>query len=339
MTLTQLRYLIAVVDAGLNISRAAERVHTTQPGISKQLRLLEDELGIQLFSRRGKNLEQLTDAGREVVRRARIIALEESNIQALAANHRHADSGELRISSSHTQARFVLPSAVARLRRNYPAVGVHLLPADERNLLEWVGRGEVDLSIVSAVRMPEGGVAVPAFRWQRRLVVPRSHPLARLERPPSIADLAAWPLVTYESALRPESSLRQAFHRAGHLPTLACTALDADLIKTYVREGLGAGILAEMAVQADDLRDLAVIPLNGLLPECITWIVLRRDQVLCDFALDFISGVAPRVDSRDVGRALAGEPVQWGDVPTWSELAQSPPRGQRSQGTLGRVLG
>src|SRR5690242_18396586 len=199
MTLTQLRYLIAIVDAGLNISRAAERVHATQPGISKQIRLLEDELGLQLFTRRGKNLEHLTGAGQEVVRRARLMVLEEANILALAANHRNQDSGELRISSSHTQARFVLPSAVARLRQLYPSVAVHLLPADEKNLLEWVGRGEVDLSIVSAVGTPQGCVAVPAFQWQRVLVVPRKHPLAALKRSPTIADLAACPLVTYES--------------------------------------------------------------------------------------------------------------------------------------------
>ncbi|WNG18722.1 LysR substrate-binding domain-containing protein [Cystobacter fuscus] len=320
MTLTQLRYLIAIVDAGLNISRAAERVHATQPGISKQIRLLEDELGLQLFARRGKNLEHLTDAGQEVVRRARLMVLEEANILALAANHRDQNSGELRISSSHTQARFVLPSAVARLRQSYPSVAVHLLPADEKNLLEWVGRGEVDLSIVSAVGTPQGCVAVPAFRWQRVLVVPRSHPLARLKRPPTIAALAAWPLVTYESALRPESSLRQAFQLAGHAPTLACTALDADLIKTYVRAGLGVGILAEMAVLADDARDLKVISIEGLLPVCTTWIVLRRDQVLCNFAMDFIAGLAPRVDPLDVRRALAGEEVDWGAVPSWSEF-------------------
>lgn len=319
MTLTQLRYLIAIVDAGLNISRAAERVHATQPGISRQIRLLEDELGLQLFARRGKNLEHLTDGGEEVVRRARLILREEANIRALAANHRNQDSGELRISSSHTQARFVLPPAVARLRQTYPAVAVHLLPADEKNLLEWVGRGEVDLSIVSAVGTPQGCVAVPAFRWQRLLVVPRNHPLARLERPPTIADLAAWPLVTYESALRPESSLRQAFQLAGYEPMLACTALDADLIKTYVRAGLGVGILAEMAVLADDARDLEVISIDGLLPVCTTWIVLRRDQVLCNFAMDFIAGVAPRVDPLDVRRALAGSSVAEVGTPGWTE--------------------
>lgn len=151
-------------------------------------------------------------------------------------------------------------------------------------------------------------------------MVPKSHPLARLERSPTIAELAAWPLVTYEPVLRPESSLRQAFQLAGYAPRIACTALDADLIKTYARAGLGVGILAEMAVLADDARDLKVISIGGLLPVCTTWIVLRRDQVLCNFAMDFIAGVAPRVDPLDVRRALAGEAVAWSAVPSWSEL-------------------
>jgi LysR family transcriptional regulator, cys regulon transcriptional activator len=324
MTLTQLRYLVAVVDSQLNISHAARRVHTTQSAISKQIQLMEERLGLQLFSRKGKSLDHLTEVGVEVVRRARVILAEAGNIRALAANRLNQDSGELRIACTHTQARFVLPGAVAWLRRAYPDVAVHLLPSDEESLLESIGRGDVDLSIVSSVDMPRAGVAIPAFHWKRVLLVPRGHPLATLRRPLKIADLAAHPLVTYESALKSESTLRQAFAREGYTPDLACIARDADLIKTYVRAGLGAGVLAEMAVLPEDVRDLKLIPIDDLLPRCTTWLVLRRDQVLCHFAMRFITHLAPHIDARDVNLALAGETVIHASPPTWGELMAVP---------------
>lgn len=324
MTLTQLRYIVAIADAGLNITLAAERVHATQPGLSKQLKQLEGELGFQLFLRKGKSLDTVTAAGQQVVARARTILAEAANIRALAANLRSDVQGELVIITTHTQARFVLPTAIAGLKRRFPDVGVRLEPHGDTELMELLGKGEADLAIVStAGAPPNADLAIPLFRWDRVVLVPRTHALAGLGRAPRIDELAAHSLVSYESSLAPESSLRRAFVAAGFEPKLAVTARDADLIKTYVRAGLGVGVLAEMALVDDDLVDLRVLPSDGLLPTCTAWVVLRRDRVLRDYALDLIAALAPQIDRRDIVRVVQGAATaDWPEPPHWRELTE-----------------
>ncbi|HEY0178642.1 MAG TPA: LysR substrate-binding domain-containing protein [Dokdonella sp.] len=324
MTLTQLRYVVAIADSGLNITLAADRVHATQPGLSKQLKQLEDELGFQLFSRRGRSLDAVTPQGAQVIERARTILSEAANIRAIAANLRADERGELAIATTHTQARFVLPPAVAALARRYPDVAVHLKPHGDAQVMELVERGQVDLAIVStAGAAPPDGLAVPLFRWRRVAVAPREHALGALGRALRLADLARHPLVSYESSLRPDSSLRNAFIAAGLTPNFACTARDADLIKTYVRAGLGVGVLAEMAITAEDALDLHVLDVGALLPECTAWLVLRRDRVLRDFALALIELVAPQIDGRELRRVLAGNAApDWPAPPSWRELRE-----------------
>ena len=323
MTLTQLRYLIAIADSGLNITAAAERVHATQPGLSKQLKQLEDELGFQLFSRRGKSLQAITPAGQQVLERARVIVTEAGNIRALAAELRGEEAGELVIATTHTQARFVLPPAIGALKRRYPDVNVHLQPHGDALVLDMFERGRADLAIVSTSgEPPAGGLAVPLFHWRRAVLVPRDHALARAARWPSLAELARYPLLSYESVLRPESSLRRAFAAAGEAPRFAFTSRDADLIKTYVRAGLGVGILAEMAVLAEDAEDLHLLDAADLLPPCTSWLVLRRDRVPRGYILALAELIAPQLDRRDLRRALAGEePARWPAPPSWRELA------------------
>ncbi|GAA0716695.1 LysR substrate-binding domain-containing protein [Dokdonella soli] len=324
MTLTQLRYLIAIADSGLNITLAAERVHATQPGISKQLKQLEDELGFQLFARKGKSLDAITPAGSQVIERARVIQAEAANIRALAANLRNEAQGELRIATTHTQARFALPAPIAALKRRYPQVSVHLQPGGDAEILELLARGQGDLAVIStAGTVPSVGLALPAYRWDRVALVPRGHALATLGRAPTLAELAAYPLVSYESSLKPESSLRRAFGAAGLEPRLGFTARDADLIKTYVRAGLGVGVLAEMALLPEDAADLRVLPADGLFPTCTTWIVLRHDRVLRDFALEFIAQFAPHLDRRDVRRAFdhGVHDGSWPEPPHWREIS------------------
>lgn len=325
MTLTQLRYLIAIADSGLNITLAAERVHATQPGISKQLKQLEDELGFQIFARKGKSLERITPAGVQVIDRARVILAEAANIRALAANLRNEAQGELRIATTHTQARFVLPRTIAGLKRRYPQVSVHLKPSGDAEVLTLLERGEADIAIVStAGSVPAGGMAVPLFRWDRHVLVPRTHPLAKLDKAPRLDELAEYPLVSYESSLKPDSSLRRAFLGAGLLPRIAITARDADLIKTYVRAGLGVGVLAEMALLPEDLADLKALPAPGLFPLCTTWVVLRRDRVLRDYALDLVAELAPQLDRRSLRRVLDGVTTpDWPAPPHWRQLAAS----------------
>jgi DNA-binding transcriptional LysR family regulator len=324
MTLTQLRYLVAIADAGLNITLAAARVHATQPGLSKQLKQLEDELGFLLFVRKGRSLEAITPAGAEVLERTRVILAETANIRAYAANQRRESHGQLTITTTHTQARFVLPPAIARIKRDFPQVSVHLQQSTEGAALDLLGSGEADMAVVStAGGEPQGGIAVPLYRWKRLALVPRGHDLDRAGRAPDLQELAKYPLISYESSVRPESSLRRAFAGAGLEPDLALTALDADLIKTYVRAGLGVGLLAEMAVGTGD-TDLRGWPAPREISECIAWAVLPRERVLRDYALEMVNVLAPQIDKRDLRRVLDGnQQADWPEPPSWESLTQT----------------
>lgn len=322
MTLTQLRYLVAIADAGMNITQAAERVYATQPGLSKQLRQLEDELGMQMFSRSGRSLEAVTPAGALVIERARKIIDEAESIRALAANMRHESTGELRIATTHTQARFVLPPAIALLKEEFPDVNIHLMPGGDAELLELLHRDDIDLAIMSGTsKPPPNFVAVPIFDWERIIMMPNSHPLTAIGDDITLEQLAEYPLVSYESALSPESSLRRAFAAKDLTPRIACTARDADLIKTYVRAGLGVGILAEMAILPEDKADLELRCIDNLLPTCTTWVLVRPDRLLRDFSLAFISALAPQLERRKLPRMLDPdepdgfpEPMHWRDM-------------------------
>lgn len=324
MTLTQLRYLVAIADSGLNITLAAERVHATQPGLSKQLKQLEDELGFHLFVRKGRSLEGIAPAGQRVLSHARRILDEAGNIRAYAANERGEHVGRLVLATTHTQARYVLPPLIAAIKREFPQVSVDLQAAADGEVLQRLARGDADLALIStAGAEPPGGLAVPLFRWRRVLLVPRAHALATLGRAPTLAELAAHPLISYESSNHPDSSLQRTFAGEGVQPQVAMTARDANLIKTYVRAGLGAGLLAEMAVGSREDADLQVLPAPIALPECITWAVIPRGRVLRDYALALLHGLAPQLDRRDLRRVLEGnQDANWPAPPYWVELSQ-----------------
>lgn len=324
MTLTQLRYLVAIADSGLNITLAAERVHATQPGLSKQLKQLEDELGFHLFVRKGRSLEGIAPAGQRVLSHARRILDEAGNIRAYAANERGEHIGRLVLATTHTQARYVLPPLIAAIKREFPQVSVDLQAAADGEVLQRLARGDADLALIStAGAEPPGGLAVPLFRWRRVLLVPRAHALASLGRAPTLAELGAHPLISYESSNQPDSSLQRTFANEGVQPQIAMTARDANLIKTYVRAGLGAGLLAEMAVGTREDADLQVLPAPAALPECVTWAVIPRGRVLRDYALALLHGLAPQLDRRDLRRVLEGnQDADWPVPPYWVELSQ-----------------
>ncbi|MGY0620059.1 LysR substrate-binding domain-containing protein [Lysobacter sp. A378] len=316
MTLVQLHQFVAIVDCRLNITAAALRMHATQSGLSKQLRQFEDGLGFQLFTRSGRSLAALTPAGERVLDHARRVLAEAANIQALAANLRRDEQGELRIATTHTQARYALPYLLSRLKKRFPGVAVHLAPGGDAESLARLARGEADMAIISTGgAAPEAHLALPLYRWDRAVLVPAGHPLAR-QRSLAVADLARHPLVSYESSREPGSSLRRAFGTVGLEPQIALTARDGDLIKTYVREGVGVGIVAEMAVTVDD-RDLVALPGNGLWPSCTTWLLLRRDHLLRDYSHALIASLMPHVPGNELRRALndgevpAHEPLYW----------------------------
>lgn len=324
MTLVQLRYFVAIVDAGYNITQAAECVYATQPGLSKQLKQLEDELGFLLFVRKGRSLEGLTAAGVQVLNHARKMLDEAANIRAYAANQRGDEQGHLMITTTHTQAKFVLPPVIAQLHRSYPQLRIHLQPDADGDVLNQLARGEADLALIStAGEPPNSGVAVPLFRWRRVVLLPNRHALGQKREAPTLGDLAAWPLVSYESSTRPDSSLQRAFAARGLQPQIAMTARDADLIKTYVRAGIGVGLLAEMAVSASQDADLETRPAPDSIPECTAWAVLPRERVLRDYTVDLLVALAPQLDRHDLRRVQAGntEP-DWPKPPSWAELSQ-----------------
>lgn len=320
MTLTQLRYFAAIIDAGLNITVAAKKMHGTQSGLSKQVKQLEDELGFQLFTRRARSLIALTPEGQRVLEHVRPLLDHARNIRALGANLRNAADGELHIATTHTQARHVLPPSLARLKRSFPKVTVHLAPGSTGESLARLRNGESDLAIISTGNQPpEADLVLPLYRWERVVVAPARHRLAQLDRPLQLQDLAQVPLISYESSRDRDSSLRRAFKQVGIEPTLAMTAPDADLIKTYVRAGQGVGILAEMAVGEPD-ENLATIAADGLFPTCTAWLLLRRDRLLRDYTLAFINDLLPHIHARDLRRILDEEATYSGATPHWREI-------------------
>jgi LysR family transcriptional regulator, cys regulon transcriptional activator len=307
MTLTQLRYLLAIADARLNISLAATRVNATQPGLSRQLKALEDELGFQIFVRRGKSLEQVTRSGAELIERARAVLGEVRNIEAIAANHRQESRGLLRIATTQTLGRFVLPPALGRLRARFGNVQLRLRPGGVDECRAMLERDEIDLALVSTEgERPASDVALPLFSWNRALVAPRDHPLAGGGHPLTLADVAALPLIAAESAADVHYKVGRVFHAQGLTPNIACTARDADTIKTFVRLDLGVGLIAEMALTDAD-RDLVDLGGGALFPTCITWAILRGDRIQRDYVFELLGELAPGLARADIHRVLGGD--------------------------------
>ena len=296
MKLQQLKYLIAIADNGLNITAAAETLYTSQPGVSKQLKLLEEELGMQLFTRKGKSLGGVTPAGERVIERARVIMQEVENIRSLASEYFAEDNGSLSIGTTHTQARYVLPEIIAEFRKRFPNISLNLHQGTSEQIADMVAANKIDFAIATGSRQLFADLLlVPSYRWDRSIIVPRGHPLTRLDRKITLHDLAEYPLVTYVFSFSGESSLKRAFAEQGLEPNVGFTARDADVIKTYVKMGLGVGIVASMAADCADRKELQVIDAEGLFPRSTTWIGYRRNAVLRRYMVDFIQLFAEHV--------------------------------------------
>ena len=311
MNLQQLRYLCAIVDHGLNVSDAAEALHTSQPGISKQIRQLEDELGVRIFVRQGKRLASLTPAGESVVATARRALREIGNLKRVGAEFHSEDSGTLAIATTHLQARYVLPPVLRDFAVRYPKVKLELHQGNPTQVAEQTARGDADLGIATeAVAMNPDLVTLPCYRWNRCVLVPRDHPLTK-SKPLTLAALAHHPIITYDFTFTGRSQINAAFDSAGLVPNVVLTALDSDVIKTYVEMGLGVGIIAKMAW--DPMRDAGVfeqLDAAHLFAPSITRIALRRGTFLRGYVYDFIAGFAPALDRAAVDAALAGAPPQ-----------------------------
>ena len=304
MKLQQLKYLLAIVDNGLNITAAADRLYTSQPGVSKQLKLLEEELGLQLFARKGKSLNRITRAGEQVVKRARRIMDEVEQIRSLASDFYHEEEGTLTIAATNTQARYILPNVLRELRQRYPKVRLNLHQGTTDQIADLMSRGDIDFAIASGSEEHFGDLLrLPAYQWDRIVLVPNGHPLTKIDRPITLRDLAEFPLVSYVFSFESDESLRDIFASEGLDANVVFTARDSDVIKTYVRMGLGIGIVAGMAFETEDRHSLTAIPVNEIFDRSTTWVGLRRNTMLRCYMADFLRLFAPHLSEDQIERA------------------------------------
>lgn len=305
MKLQQLKYIVEVVNHNLNVSATAENLYTSQPGISKQVRLLEDELGIQIFERSGKHLTQVTPAGEHIVRIATEILSRVESIKAVAAEHTHPEMGTLNISTTHTQARYALPEVIKGFTKRYPRVSLHMHQGTPTQMSEAIAKGTANFAIATeALHLYQDAIMLPCYHWNRSIVVPKDHPLTKKDQV-TIEDLAAYPLVTYVFGFTGRSELDSAFNRVGMTPKVVFTATDADVIKTYVRMGIGVGVIASMAVDKKQDTDLVAIDASHIFSASTTSIGFRRGTFLRSYMFDFMERFASHLTRPVVEQAIS----------------------------------
>lgn len=303
MTLQQLRFLAAIVQNDLNITAASAKIGSTQPAVSKQLKLLEQELGFAIFVRSGRAFTKVTPAGERVLAHALRLLKEVQNIKGICAEFKDEGQGALSIGTTHTQARYVLPAVVQKFRRKYPAVQFHLHQGTAEQIAEMAALDRIDFAIATGSQsLFPRYLLLPCYRWHCRIIVPGGHALAHVARP-TLADLAAYPLVTYEFNFSRPSSVQDIFARSGLRPSIALTARDSDVIKTYVRLGLGVGIVAGITLDPRLDEDLVSIEASHLFPVDTTWVGFARDSLLRGYMYDFLELIAPHLTRRLVDRA------------------------------------
>lgn len=305
MKLQQLRYIVEVVNHNLNVSSTAEGLYTSQPGISKQVRMLEDELGIQIFARSGKHLTHVTPAGEEIVRISREVLSKIDSIRSVASEHTYPDRGSLYIATTHTQARYALPPVIKGFIERYPNVSLHMHQGSPTQIAEEVCKGNSDFAIATeALHLYSDLIMLPCYHWNRSIVVTKNHPLASKQNV-TIEELAEYPIVTYTFGFTGRSELDVAFDRVGLKPKIVFTATDADVIKTYVRLGLGVGVIASMAVEPVQDSDLVRIDMRDQFGYSTTNIGFRRSSFLRSYMYDFIWRFAPHLTRNVVDNAIA----------------------------------
>lgn len=295
MKLQQLRYIVEVARNDLNVSATASSLYTSQPGISKQIRLLEDELGVEIFSRSGKHLTRITPAGEEILRIAREVLHQTGNIKQLGQEYNHPKKGTLTIATTHTQARYALPLVIQNFISKYPDVDLHMHQGTPMQISEMAADWKVDFAIATeALELFSDLVMMPCYKWNRCIVVPKTHPLAQTGFL-TLEALAQHPIVTYVYGFTGRSQLDKAFREKDLTPRVVFTASDSDVIKTYVRLGLGVGILAKMAYDPVADADLVMIDARHLFKDSVTKIGFRRGTFLRGFMYDFIEQFSPHL--------------------------------------------
>lgn len=304
MNFQQLRIVREAIRQGFNLTEVGRTLFTSQSGVSKNIKELEDELGVDLFIRRGKRLTGMTEAGQALQGLIERILLDTRNLQQMAAQFSNPSQGSLRLATTHTQARYALPQVVKDFTLDFPGVHLELHQGSPREIADQLLQGEVDIGIAteSLDAVPEL-ITFPWYAWQHGVLVPHDHPLANREQV-SLSDLAAFPLITYHAGFTGRSHIDEAFREAGLETDIVLTAIDADVIKTYVEIGLGIGILASMAYDAERDSSLRLLPVGHLFGDNVARIAVRRGHYLRPFAWQFIQRLAPHLKPDDLERQL-----------------------------------
>jgi LysR family cys regulon transcriptional activator len=304
MKLQQLRYIWEVAHHELNVSATAQSLYTSQPGISKQIRLLEDELGVEIFARSGKHLTRVTPAGETIIEKSGEILRKVESIKQVAQEFSNERKGSLSIATTHTQARYALPDVINRFIQSFPDVSLHMHQGSPIQIAEMAADGAVDFAIATeGLELFGDLVMMPCYQWNRCILLPKDHPLAQSSEP-TLEEVAAHPIVTYVFGFTGRSKLDEAFMHHGLAPKVVFTATDADVIKTYVRLGLGIGIIAAMAYDEEQDSDLVVLDASHLFEDSTTMIGCRRGTFLRGYMYEFIELFAPHLTKQVVEDAF-----------------------------------
>ena len=306
MNLHQFRFVQEAARRNLNLTEVAKALHTSQPGVSKAIIELEEELGIDIFTRHGKRLKRVTEPGQHVLRSIEVILREVGNLKRIGEQYSAEDSGTLSIATTHTQARYVLPVPVAKLRATYPKVNISLHQGAPAQVAQMVldEVAEIGIATESLSDYPDL-VTLPCYEWEHVLVIPKTHPLAAKSRI-TLEDLAAEPIITYHPSFTGRTRIDKAFAAKHLTPRIALEAIDSDVIKTYVRLGMGVGIVAEMAVRDSTDDDLVVRPGAQLFGKNTARIAFKRSAYLRNFVYDFATLLSDRLDRNLILKALEG---------------------------------
>ncbi len=307
MNLHQFRFVREAVRQNFNLTEAAKALFTSQPGVSKAIIELEEELGIDIFRRHGKRIRGLTEPGRQVLRSVEVILQEVEGLKRVGKEFAAQDSGSFTIATTHTQARYSLPAVVQQFSQKFPKVRLSLLQGNPKQVAEMVLNNQADMAIATeAIAEVDGLVSVPCFQWEHMVVVPAEHALLR-QSPLTLEDIAAYPLVTYDAAFAGRNKIDQAFQRRNLKPDVVLEAIDADVIKTYVVLGMGVGIIAGLAFNAARDPNLRAIPAGHLFGMNLSRVALKEGAYLRGYVFTFIELLSPNLNRKLIEQVLAGE--------------------------------
>ena len=304
MKLQQLRCIFQIVQSEFNISKASEVLNTSQPGVSKQIKLLEDEIGIKIFQRNGKRLVNLTEPGELILSSIETILQESNNIKVISEEYIEKDQGTFTIATTHTQARYKLPKVVEEFVKKYPKTNLNIHQGDPSQVTDQIINGEADVGIATeSINLSEDILTIPCYQWNRCVVMPKNHPLTEV-RKITLEDLAAYPMITYDYAFTGSTIVSEVFKNANIEPNIMLTAIDADVIKTYVSLNMGIGLIAEMAFDASTDHPMVSRDVSHLFPLSTTYIGIRRENFLRKYTSDFIRMFIPKVSENELKKIL-----------------------------------